>query len=238
MIQADAEGRVACFEKPARLAPIPDNPLLLRVDGHLRVRRACSPAPHARRRRPASSHDFGKDIITKIVGTHRVFTYSFIDENRKIAKYWRDVGTLDAYYSANMDLIGVDPILNLYDGGWPIRSAPTQAPPPKTVFRVKGRTGNAVDSMLSPGCIVSGGTVEHSILAPHVNVHSWAHVEDSILFERVDVGRRARVRRAIVAEGVRVPPGAEIGYDAAKDRERFLVTEGGVVVVQKDARIV
>ena len=117
------------------------------------------------------------------------------------------------------------------------RTAPIQAPPPKTVFRTDGRTGNALDSMLSPGVIVSGGLVENSILSPHVNVHSWAHVADSILFERVDVGRRARIRRAIVAEGVRVPPDAVIGYDAEADRRRFLVTADGVVVVSRDAKI-
>jgi len=240
VIQSDASGRVVGFqEKPKEPAPIPGNPACCYASMGIYV---FKPAVLAEVLRgdaadKASSHDFGKDIITKMVATHRVFTYSFVDENRKVAKYWRDVGTLDAYYSANMDLIGVDPILNLYDAGWPIRSVPVQAPPPKTVFRVDGRTGNALDSMLSPGCIVSGGSVVHSILSPHVNVHSWAHVEDSILFERVDVGRRAKVRRAIVAEGVRIPPDAEIGFDEAKDRERFVITESGVVVVAKDASI-
>jgi glucose-1-phosphate adenylyltransferase len=186
---------------------------------------------------PASSHDFGKDIIAKMLGERRVFAYSFLDENRKTAKYWRDVGTLDAYYSANMDLIGVDPILNLYDETWPIRTASIQAPPPKTVFRDDGRTGSARDSMLSPGVIVSGGLVENSILSAHVNVHSWAHVTDSILFERVDVGRRARVHHAIVAEGVRIPPDAVIGHNPEEDRRRFMITAGGVVIVSRDAKI-
>ena len=240
VIQSDASGRVIGFqEKPKEPAGIPGNPAFCYASMGIYV---FKPAVLAELLRsdaadPKSSHDFGKNIITQMVATKRVFTYSFVDENQKVAKYWRDVGTLDAYYSANMDLIGVDPILNLYDAGWPIRAAAVQAPPPKTVFRVDGRTGNAMDSMLSPGCIVSGGTVVHSILSPYVNVHSWAHVEDSILFERVDVGRRAKVRRAIVAEGVKIPPDAVIGYDAAKDRERFLITESGVVVVSKDARI-
>jgi glucose-1-phosphate adenylyltransferase len=112
-----------------------------------------------------------------------------------------------------------------------------QAPPPKTVFRNDGRTGIAVDSMLSPGCIVSGGRVVHSILSPHVRVHSWAHIEDSILFEGVDVARHARIRRAIITEGVKVPENAEIGYDSDKDRERFIITESGVAIVQKGAKI-
>lgn len=240
VILADGAGRVAGFqEKPKEPTPIPGHPDYCFASMGIYVFKPSVIIDILQHDAadPSSHHDFGKDIITKMVATHRVFTYSFVDENRKTAKYWRDVGTLDAYYSANMDLIGVDPILNLYDGSWPIRSAPVQAPPPKTVFRDEGRTGAALDSMLSPGCIVSGGTVEHSILSPHVNVHSWAHVEDSILFERVDVGRRAKIRRAIVAEGVSVPPGAEIGYDAEKDRERFLITAGGVVVVTRDAKI-
>lgn len=240
IMSADASGRVTGFqEKPKEPAPIPGNPDCCFASMGIYVFKPAVLAELLRRDSAdaASSHDFGKDIIAKMVSSQRVFAYSFIDENRKVAKYWRDVGTLDAYYAANMDLIGVDPILNLYDGTWPIRTAPIQAPPPKTVFRIDGRTGNALDSTLSPGCIVSGGTVVHSVLSPHVNVHSWAHVEDSILFERVDVGRRARVRRAIVAEGVRIPPDAVIGYDAQSDRERFLVTESGVVVVPKDARI-
>ncbi len=240
VIQADADGRVAGFrEKPADPAPIPGNPGCCYASMGIYVFKpeVLAEVLRADAADAASSHDFGKDIIARMVAGRRVFTYSFVDENGKTAKYWRDAGTLDAYYSANMDLIGVDPILNLYDSGWPIRAAAVQAPPPKTVFRDEGRTGSALDSMISPGCIVSGGVVVHSILAPYACVHSWSRVEDSILFERVDVGRRARVRRAIVAEGVRIPPDATIGYDEQRDRERFLVTEGGVVVVSKDARI-
>jgi glucose-1-phosphate adenylyltransferase len=239
IIHADGAGRVAGFqEKPKDPPPIPGNPGVCFASMGIYVFKpsVLVEVLQADAADPASHHDFGKDIINKMLASHRVFTYSFVDENRKTAKYWRDAGTLDAYYSANMDLIGVDPILNLYDSSWPIRSAPIQAPPPKTVFRDEGRSGMALDSMLSPGCIVSGGVVEHSILSAHANVHSWARVEDSILFERVDVGRRAKVRRAIVMDGVRVPPGAEIGYDAEKDRERFQVTAGGVVVVPRDAK--
>jgi glucose-1-phosphate adenylyltransferase len=240
VIRADADGRVVGFqEKPAEPAPIPGHPDSCFASMGIYVFKPGVIVDLLKHDAadPSSSHDFGKDIIAKLVGSGRVFAYSFHDENRKTSKYWRDVGTLDAYYSANMDLIGVDPVLNLYDESWPIRTAPVQAPPPKTVFRNDGRTGNALDSMLSPGVIVSGGLVENSILSPHVNVHSWAHVSDSILFERVDVGRRARVRRAIVAEGVRVPPDAVIGYDADADRRRFLITSGGVAVVSRDAKI-
>ncbi|HAH06647.1 MAG TPA: glucose-1-phosphate adenylyltransferase [Elusimicrobia bacterium] len=240
VIQADAENRIVGFqEKPKDATPIPGNPEHFFASMGIYVFKPQVLIDFLMRDAADSSshHDFGKDIITKMVASHRVFTYSFIDENRKTAKYWRDVGTLDAYYYANMDLIGVDPVLNLYDASWPILSAPVQAPPPKTVFRENGRTGIAVDSMLSPGCIVSGGRVIHSILSPYVNVHSWAHVEDSILFERVDVARHARIRRAIVTEGVRIPEGAEIGYNPDRDRDRFILTEQGVVIVQKGAKI-
>ncbi len=240
IISADASGRVIGFqEKPKDPTPIPGNAANCFASMGIYVFKPTVLAEILRRDStdPSSNHDFGKDIITKMVSEHRVYAHSFIDENRKTAKYWRDVGTLDAYYAANMDLIGVDPILNLYDRTWPIRTAPIQAPPPKTVFRIDGRTGNALDSTLSPGCIVSGGTVTHSILSPHVNVHSWAHVEDSILFEGVDIGRRAKVRRAIISKDVHVPSDAVIGYNTAADRARFLVTESGVVVVSKDTPI-
>lgn len=240
IIEVDETNRITGFkEKPKDPLPIPNNSEYCFASMGIYVFNPKVLVEMLRRDAADedSRHDFGKDIIHKMISSHRVYTFAFIDENRKGAKYWRDVGTLDAYYNANMDLIGVDPLLNLYDANWPIRTAPIQAPPPKTVFRQEDRMGVAVDSLLSPGCIVSGGRVVHSILAPRVNVHSWSFVEDSILFEGVDIARHARVRRAVIEEGVRVPEGAQIGYDAARDRERFIVTEGGIVVVPKDAVI-
>ncbi len=160
-----------------------------------------------------------------------MFAFPFRDENRKRDAYWRDVGTLDAYYEANMDLVAVDPLLNMYDERWPIRTYQPNFPPPKFVFAEHGpdaRRGQALDSIVCQGSIISGGQVERSILGPNVRVNSYAHVEDSILFEGVDIGRHAQIRRAIIDKGVHIPPGTAIGYDPEQDRARgFTVSEGG-----------
>jgi glucose-1-phosphate adenylyltransferase len=189
--------------------------------------------------RPDSDHDFGKSIIPGILDGQRVHAFRFRDKNRKAVPYWRDVGTLDAYYQANMDLIEVDPVLNLYDREWPIRTNQPQLPPPKFVFSDAGpgdqaRRGEAHDSMVSPGCIISGGHVRKSILSANVRVNSFAVVENSILFEGVNVGRHCRVRRAIIDKDVRIPANSTIGHDLDHDRRRgFTVTEQGVVVIAK-----
>jgi glucose-1-phosphate adenylyltransferase len=183
-------------------------------------------------RKEASGHDFGRDIIPGMLESLRVFAYPFRDENRKSAAYWRDVGTLDAYYQTSMDLIQVDPILNLYDHDWPIHTYQPALPPPKFVHTDAYRRGSAFDSLVCPGTIVSGGQVYRSILSPEVRIHSYALVEDSIVFDRVQVGRHARVRRAILDKDVFVPPGATIGHDRDLDRSRgFTITEEGVTVV-------
>jgi glucose-1-phosphate adenylyltransferase len=186
-----------------------------------------------------SNHDFGKNIIPNILKSHRVFVFRFRDENRKAVAYWRDVGTLDAYYQANMDLVEIDPVLNLYDKEWPIRTYQPQLPPPKFVFSDEGpaeraRRGEAHDSMVCQGCILSGGHVRRSVLAPNVRVNSYARVEDSILFDGVDVGRHCHIRKAIIDKDVKLPPNTTIGYDLEQDRRRgFLMTEQGVVVIAK-----
>jgi glucose-1-phosphate adenylyltransferase len=186
----------------------------------------------------ASSRDFGKNIIPSIINSHRVLAFPFRDENRKSQAYWRDVGTVDAYYEANMDLINVDPLLNMYDQAWPIRTHQAGFPPPKFVFGrdgdEKGRIGMATDSIVCPGCIISGGRVEHSIIGPEVRINSFSAVTDSILFDRIEVGRHSRIRGAIIDKDVKIPAGTEIGFDLEADRKRgFTVTDSGIVVIGK-----
>jgi glucose-1-phosphate adenylyltransferase len=181
-----------------------------------------------------SSHDFGRDILPKMVDEYRVYSYNFVDENRKEALYWRDVGTLDAYFEANMDLVSVSPVFNLYDKNWPIRTHQRQYPPAKFVFAESSRMGAAFDSIVSSGCILSGGIVRNSVLSPDVRVNSYAEVDSSILFSHVDIGRHCRIRRAIIDRDVHIPEGTVIGYDAETDRERYFVTDSGISVVTRD----
>ena len=181
----------------------------------------------------SSAHDFGKNIIPSMVDTHRVYSYPFVDENHQEALYWRDVGTLDAYYEATMDLVSVRPTFNLYDHNWPIRTRSLQNPPAKFVFAQEGsRMGLALDSIVSHGCIVSGGRVVQSVLSPDVRVNSYSEVQGAILFSGVSVGRYSRVKRCIIDRDVSIPENTQIGYDLDEDRARgYTVTESGVVVV-------
>jgi glucose-1-phosphate adenylyltransferase len=181
----------------------------------------------------SSTHDFAKDVIPRLLEHCRVVAYDFRDLNAKQSRYWRDVGTLDAYYEANMDLVSVTPEFNLYDHRWPIRTKATQQPPAKFVFAQKGRRmGLALDSIVSAGCIVSGGRVLHSVLSPGVRVNSYCEVEYSILMPNVEIGRYTRLRRAIVNTGVKIPELQSIGFDPEADRTAgYHVTEGGVTVV-------
>jgi glucose-1-phosphate adenylyltransferase len=180
-----------------------------------------------------SSHDFGHDVIPRIVRESRAVAYDFRDINAKQSRYWRDVGTLDAYYDANMDLVAVTPEFNLYDTRWPIRTKVTQQPPAKFVFAQEGRRmGLAVDSVVSAGCIVSGGRVMHSVLSPGVRVNSYCEVEYSILLPGADIGRYSRIRRAIINTGAKIPESSVIGFDSEVDRANgHTVTEGGITVV-------
>ena len=194
---------------------------------------SCARSRPTRTSRP--HHDFGKDIIPALIHTEPVYAYRFYDENKKASKYWRDIGTLDAYFEANMDLCQVNPEFNLYDPEWPLRTHQPQAPPAKFVFAETGRRcGQALDSVISPGCIVSGSTIHGSVLCPNVRVHSFCHVEQSILMPGVRVGRHARIRRAIIDRDVLIPRGALIGYNLEEDRRRHTVTDSGVVVVTTD----
>jgi glucose-1-phosphate adenylyltransferase len=185
-----------------------------------------------------TSHDFGKDILPRLVDKGaKILAYDFIDENKKEIRYWRDIGTLDAYYEANMDLVSVNPVFNLYDEEWPLRTYLPQYPPAKFVFAEEGRRmGVSINSMICAGCIISGGRVVNTVLSPGVRVHSYSEVESSILFHNVSVGRHSRLRRSIIDSGVVLPEGTEIGFDVERDRKQgHVVTESGIVIVHRES---
>ena len=244
VVEVDNFGMVSGFqEKPKDPKPIPTHPDKVYASMGIYVFElgVLEQELHDDAHRSNSSHDFGKDIIPQMLKKGlKISAYNFIDENKKEAKYWRDIGTIDAYYETNMDLIQVDPIFNLYDKLWPIRTFQEQFPPAKTVFageEVTGRVGLALDSIVSGGCIVSGGRIQRSILSPNVRVNSFSQVYDSILMEGVNVGRYAKVKRAIIDKDVNIPQGMVIGYDLNEDRKRFFVSDSGIVVVAKGTEI-
>jgi glucose-1-phosphate adenylyltransferase len=183
---------------------------------------------------PNSRHDFGHNVLPRMLEDYKVYSFNFIDENKKEALYWRDVGTLEAYYEANMDLVSVAPVFNLYDEAWPLRTHMRQYPPAKFVFNDPGRTGESLDSMVSMGCIISGGVVRNSVLSPDVRVNSYSHVDTSILCSHVNVGRHCRIRKAIIDRDVHIPEGTVIGYDTEADRQKYHVTDSGITVVTRD----
>lgn len=241
VMQIDSSRRIVQFrEKPADPDAMPDDPSRCLASMGIYVfgtnflfELLCQDATD-----PTSQHDFGKNILPKLLENHLVRAYPFRDKNTGATSYWRDVGTLDSIYTANMDLIAVAPELNLYDKAWNIRTYQPQEPPPKFVFAqtsgTNPRVGQALDSLVCSGSIISGGTVARSVLGFNVRVNSWATVEDSILFDGVVIGRHAKVRRAMIDKRVHVPEGMEIGYDLEADRARgFTVTESGVVVIGK-----
>ncbi|MCX5709028.1 MAG: glucose-1-phosphate adenylyltransferase [Candidatus Omnitrophica bacterium] len=244
VVEVDKKGRVRDFqEKPQVPRTIPDKPDKIYASMGIYVFKnsALVKQLHLDAENAKSSHDFGKDIIPKMVRDGlKVVSYNFIDKNNKEAMYWRDIGTIEAYYEANMDLIQVNPVFNLYDREWPIRTYQEQFPPAKTVFageEITGRVGLALDSLVSGGCIISGGQVKRSILSPNVRINSYSTVNDSILMEGVNVGRYAKIKRSIVDKDVNIPPGTVIGYDLEEDKKRFFVTESGIVVVAKKTEI-
>jgi glucose-1-phosphate adenylyltransferase len=242
ILDVDESHRIIGFrEKPTTTDPMPGDPHhalgsmgIYVFNTHVLFEQLMEDAGRAE-----SGHDFGKDIIPAMVRSgHEVRAFRFRDRNGK-ADYWRDVGTLDAYYQANMDLVAAEPVLNLYDATWPIRTLQPQSPPPKFVHAAEGpvghaRRGEAIDSVVSVGCIVSGGQVRRCILSSDVRINSYAVVDDSILMEGVDIGRYCRIRKAIIDKDVMLPPYTVLGYDVDFDRRRgFTVTQGGVVVVAK-----
>jgi glucose-1-phosphate adenylyltransferase len=240
VIETEADGRVLGFhEKRPDAPPLPDDPELVyaSMGNYIFSTNLLLRELYADAQNEASSHDFGLDILPSLVGNTQMFAYDF--QTNRIPgdpvgqePYWRDVGNIDAYYDANMDLRAVTPALNLYNRQWPLRTAGYSDAPAKFIFDEQGRRGQATDSIVAGGTILSGGMVRNSVLGRGVRVHSGALVEDSILFDNCDIGRRARVRRAILDKNARIPEDASIGYDLEQDRELYHVTESGIVVIE------
>jgi glucose-1-phosphate adenylyltransferase len=237
VIETDNNGRIVGFEeKPAEPKRSRSNPNKVNASMGVYIfnTQLLIPILIADAEDPSSSHDFGRDVLPRIINKYRVFAFNFIDENRKEALYWRDVGTIDAYFDANMDLVAVTPIFNLYDKSWPLRTWQQQYPPAKFVFADKQRMGIALDSIVAGGSIVSGGRVDRSVLGYDVRVNSYCEIENSIIYNHVNIGRYARIRNAIVDRHVNLPEHTEIGFDHEEDRQRYHVTENGVVVVVRE----
>ncbi len=242
IIETDADFRIIGFqEKPADPVAIPGDPEYCFASMGVYLFNTEDIIPELRADSGRSSaHDFGKNILPEMLQTGKLFAYEFKDENKKEAKYWRDVGTIDSYWEANMDLVAVDPLFNLYDSQWPLRTNQGQYPPAKFVFAQEykgGRLGIALDSIVCGGCIISGGRVQNSVLSPNVRINSYVDLRESILMENVQIGRNSKIRRAIIDKDVYIPAGTTIGYDLEADNERFFVSEGGVVVIPKGAEI-
>lgn len=243
VVEVDADGRVTGFyEKPANPKTIPGKPD--KIYGSMGIYVFNQPVLVQELLEDAknnkSSHDFGKDIIPQMLKKGmKIVAYNFRDKDRN-EEYWRDIGTIDAYYEANMELIQVNPTFNLYDQEWPLRTFQEQYPPVKTVHsgdREEGRVGLVLDSIVSEGCVVSGGRVQRSILSPNVRINSFSEVYDSILMEGVNVGRYAKIKRAIIDKDISIPQGMIIGFNLEEDKKRFFVSESGIVVVAKGTEI-
>ena len=242
IISVDEDYRITGFtEKPSAPDSIPGDPGHAFVSMGIYLFRTNVLREHLTEdAREDTAHDFGKNIIPRMIKDQRVYAFKFHDANKKAVQYWRDIGTLDAYWEANMDLVAVDPQFNLYDANWPIRTYQGQFPPAKFVFAQDyqgGRMGVALDSIVCGGCIVSGSRVQNSVLSPNVRVHDHAEVRDSILMENVVIGEHARIRRAIIDKDVVIPPHTEIGYHRDADAQQFTVTESGLVVISKGMKL-
>jgi glucose-1-phosphate adenylyltransferase len=242
IVELDAQDRIVGWqEKPADPKPSPHNPEKCHVSMGIYVfnRDTLIESLMGDSESESSGHDFGRDIVPRLLEKgRRVYAYNFIDENQKEAKYWRDIGTIEAYYEANMDLTSVSPVFNLYDQHWPIRTYQRQYPPAKFVFAQEGRRmGIALDSIVSMGSIISGGRVINSVISPDVRVNSYTEVDSSIIFSHVNIGRYSRIRRAIIDRHIHFPEHTEIGYNLEEDRMKYHVTESGIVVVVPEQRM-
>ncbi len=240
VIETTMGGRIVAFhEKNPDAPPMPDNPemvyasmgnYIFSTDMLLRMVEEDQLDEN-------SSHDFGKNILPKAIGQAEMFAYNFLTnripgEPEGKLPYWRDVGTLDAYFEANMDIRAINPELNLFNRQWPLRTASYSDPPAKFAFDEEDRRGHAIDSVVAGGTIISGGLVKNSVIGRDVYVHSRSIVEDCVIFDNCDIGRNCRLKRCILEKNVKVPEGTVIGYDHEQDRKKHLVTESGIVVVE------
>ncbi|MBI3615207.1 MAG: glucose-1-phosphate adenylyltransferase [Candidatus Omnitrophica bacterium] len=240
--ELDASRRISRFiEKPTAAAPIPGDPGYIYASmGIYLFDRTILEEELSGDAKESTEHDFGRNILPNCLKNGRRVMGYLLEGEEGQPPYWRDVGTIDAYYEANMDLIRVTPTFNLYDRNWPIRTHMEQHPPAKFVFSGGDdptRVGRALDSMVSSGCIISGGSVTRCILSPNVRIHSHSEITDSVLLEGVEVGRHAKIRRAIIDKDVKIPPSTVIGHDPKEDRRRFTVTESGITVVAKGTEL-
>jgi len=243
VIEPDENGRIRAFrEKPSDPVGLADDPsqVFASMGNYVFTASALIEAVTRDAQDDSSNHDMGGDIITTMVERGEAAVHDFSNANDvpgstdRDRGYWRDVGTIDAYHAAHMDLISVHPIFNLYNLEWPIYTWHDPLPPAKFVFDEQDRRGSAVDSMISSGVVVSGGTVRRSVLSPMARVHTGALVEDSVILHNVDIGRGSVIRNAIIDKNVEIPPGTRIGVDPDEDRRRFAVSDGGVVTIGKD----
>lgn len=236
VLHVDENLKIVSFqEKPREPSPIPGKPgrALVNMGVYCFTTEALVRALVEDARLP-TRHDFGHDILPRLLQGGTTYAYAFEDRERQVPLYWRDIGTLDAYYEANMDLVGALPAFDLYDRAWPIRTLPRQLPPARTSVR-DGERSELRDTILSPGVVVRDAQVERSVLSPEVRIERGGQVRDSVLMDCVEIGAGARVRRAIVDKGVRIPPGYVIGEDGEVDRERFTVSQRGVAVIPREA---
>ncbi len=238
VIQAEQNCKVTSFiEKPKNPPTIPNEPDLSFVNMGIYVFNVAVLKETFERmeKEKVTSLDFGKDIIPYMIkNNYDVYAYRFVDENKKDEPYWIDVGTIDSYYAASMDLISVNPHFNLYDNDWPLRTQQQQYPPAKTISHEGERVGRAINSLISDGTIISGGLVERSIIGFNIRVNSYTYITDSIIMDNCNIGRHTRIRRTIVDKNVTIPEGIEIGFDTEMDKKRFHVSETGIVVIPKN----
>jgi glucose-1-phosphate adenylyltransferase len=245
VIEVDADWRIVGFhEKPKQPKSIPGEPnlALVSMGNYLFNNEVLIEALNADAKVTWSNHDFGRDVLPNLIKHGRVYAYDFrknrvpVPSKGEEASYWRDLGTIDAYYDANMDLCSIDPLFNLYNRSWPLRTVSFADPPAKFVFDWKDRQGMAVNSIVAEGTIISGSYVHNCIVGRNVRIHSYSQIEDSVIMDWVEIGRGCKIRRAIIDKANVVPSGTQIGYDIEKDRERYTVSPNGVVVLSRGPR--